>query len=67
MYAVLPKFVVKSLSLQELVMCSVLYNLSIIYDVDLIDVLDGGEPVGDGDGGASNLSSVQSILNNLNK
>ena len=66
MYTVIPKFVVESLGLQELVVSAVFHYLSVIDDVDLVDVLDGGQSVGDGDGGSSNLGSVQSILNNLN-
>ena len=66
MYTVIPQLVVKSLRLQELVMSPVLHDLSVINDVDLVDVLDGGQPVGDSDGGSSDLSSVQSVLNDLN-
>ena len=49
MYTVIPKFVVKSLRFQELVVSAVLHDLSIINDVDLVHVLDGGETVSDGD------------------
>ena len=66
MYTVIPKFVVKSLRFQELVVSAVLHDLSVINDVDLVDVLDGGQSVGDGDWGSSDLSGVQSVLNNLN-
>ena len=66
MYTVIPKFVVESLRLQELVVSAVFHYLSVIDDVDLVDVLDGGQSVGDGDGGSSYLGGVQSVLNNLN-
>ena len=48
-------------------MSAVLHDLSIINDVDLVDVLDGGQSVGDSDGGSPDLSSVQSVLNDLNR
>ena len=67
MYTVIPKFVVKSLRFQELVVSAVLHDLSVINDVDLVDVLDGGQSVGDSDGGSPDLSSVQSVLNDLNR
>ena len=67
MYAVLPKFVVKSLRLQELVVSAMLHNLTVLYHVDLVDVLDGGQSVGDSDGGSPDLGSVQSVLNDLNR
>ena len=67
MYTVIPQLVVKSLRLQELVMSPVLHDLSVVNDVDLVDVLDGGQSVGDSDGGSSDLSSVQSVLNDLNR
>ena len=67
MYTVIPKLVVKSLRLQKLVMSAVLHDLSVINDVDLVDVLDGGQSVGDSDGGSPDLSSVQSVLNDLNR
>ena len=65
MYTVIPKFVVKSLRFQELVVSAVFHDLSIINDVDLVDVLDCGQSVGDSDRGSSDLSSVQGVLNNL--
>ena len=49
MDTVIPKSVVKSLRFQELVVSAVLHDLSIINDVDLVDVLDGGQSVGDSD------------------
>ena len=67
MYTVIPKLVVESLRFQELVVSAMLHNLSVINDVDLVDVLDGGQSVGDSDGGSSDLSSVQSVLNDLNR
>ena len=48
-------------------MSAVLHDLSVINDVDLVDVLDGGQSVGDSDGGSPDLSSVQSVLNDLNR
>ena len=65
MYTVIPKFVVKSLRFQELVVSAVFHDLSIINDVDLVDVLDCGQSVGDSDRGSSDLGSVQGVLNNL--
>ena len=46
-------------------MGSVLCDLSFLDDVDLVGTFDGGETVGDGDGGSSDLSGVQSILHHL--
>ena len=66
MYTVIPKLVVESLRFQELVVSAMLHDLSVINDVDLVDVLDGGQSVGDSDGGSSDLSRVQSVLNHLN-
>ena len=48
-------------------MSAVLHDLSVINDVDLVDVLDGGQSVGDSDGGSPDLSSVQSVLNDLKR
>ena len=48
-------------------MSAVLHDLSVINDVDLVDVLDGGQSVGDSDGGSPDLSSVQSVLDDLNR
>ena len=48
-------------------MSAVFHDLPVIYDVDLVDVLDGGQSVGDSDGGSPDLSSVQSVLNDLNR
>ena len=46
-------------------MGSMLRHFPLLYNVDLIRSLDGGETVGNGDGGSSNLSGVQSILHHL--
>ena len=66
-YTVVPKFVIVTLSFEKFFMCSMLHNLSIVNDVDLINILDGGQSVGNGDGCSANLSCIQSILDNLNK
>ena len=57
---------VESLLFEQLLVAAVLHDLPVVDDVDLVHVLDGRQSVGDGDGGSSNLGSVQSVLNNLN-
>ena len=42
-----------------------LRDLPLLDDVDLVGSFDGGETVGDRDGGSSDLSSVQGVLHHL--
>ena len=65
MYTVVPKFMVESLLFEQLLVAAVLHDLPVVDDVDLVHVLDGRQSVGDGDGGAPHLGSVQRVLYNL--
>ena len=58
MNTVIPELVVVTLLLEQLLMAAMLHNLAILNNVDLVHVLDGREPMGDGDGGAANLGSI---------
>ena len=58
MNTVIPELVVVTLLLEQLLMAAMLYNLAILNNVDLVHVLDGREPMGDGDGGAADLGSI---------
>ena len=46
-------------------MVPVLHYLTVVDDVDLVHALDGGQSVGDGDGGAANLGRIKCVLDNL--
>ena len=46
-------------------MAAVLHDLTIVNDVDLVHVLDGGQSVGDGDGGTAHLGGIKCVLDNL--
>lgn len=58
MNTVIPELVVVTLLLEQLLMAAMLHNLAILNNVDLVHVLDGREPMGDGDGGAADLGSI---------
>ena len=58
MNTVIPELVVVTLLLEQLFMAAMLHNLAILNNVDLVHVLDGREPMGDGDGGAADLGSI---------
>ena len=58
MNTVIPELVVVTLLLEQLLMAAILHNLAILNNVDLVHVLDGREPMGDGDGGAADLGSI---------
>ena len=62
---IVPELVVVTLLLEQLLMASMLHNLAIVNDVDLVNILDGGQPVCNGDGGAADLGSIQGILHYL--
>ena len=62
---IVPELVVVTLLLEQLLMAAMLHNLAIVNDVDLVNILDGGQPVGNGDGGAADLGSIQGILHYL--
>ena len=58
MNTVIPELVVVTLLLEQLLMAAMLHNLAILNNVDLVHVLDGREPMGDGDGSAADLGSI---------
>ena len=62
---VIPEHVVVTLLLEQLIMAAMLHNLAVVNDVDLVNILDRGQPVGDSDSGAANLGGIQGILHNL--
>ena len=62
MNTIVPELVVVTLLLEQFLMTAMLHNLAIVNDVDLVNILDGGQPVGNGDSGAANLGSIQGIL-----
>ena len=65
MNTIIPELVVVTLLLEQFLMAAMLHNLAIVNDVDLVNILDGGQPVGNGDSGAANLGSIQGILHYL--
>ena len=65
MSALVPQFVVETLQRQQLLVAPLLCHLPLLYHKYHIHILDGGEAVGDGDGGPPLLSSVQRVLDNL--
>ena len=48
--------------LDELFVCALFDDLSFVEDVDFVGVLDGGQAVGDGDGGACTHESLKGFL-----
>ena len=65
MSTLVPQFVVETLKCQQLLVAPLLCHLPLLYHEYHIHILDGGEAVGDGDGGPPLLSSVQRVLDNL--
>ena len=59
------QLLVNTFGSHELVVAAVLHDLPVVDDVDLVHGLDGRQSVGDGDGGAPHLGSVQRVLYNL--
>ena len=47
-----------TLRFEKLFMSSMFYDLTIVNDVDLVNILDGGQSMCYGDGGSSNLSCI---------
>ena len=62
---VVPELVVVTLLTEQLLMAAMLHNLAIVNDVDLVNIFDSGQPVGNSDCSAANLGSIQGILYNL--
>ena len=65
MNTIVPELVVVTLLIEQLLMTAMLHNLAIVNDVDLVNIFDGGQPVGNSDCSAANLGSIQGILYNL--
>ncbi len=64
---IVPEFVVLTLLIEQLLMTTMLHNLAIVNDVDLVHIFYCRQPVGNCDCSAANLGSIQGILYYLKK